>query len=413
MKIIVQKFGGTSVATNEARLALRKKVCKAIDSGYKPVVVVSAMGRKGAPYATDTLINLLKEENPNVDCHELDFLMSCGENISVAVVAANLQTADIKAQALTGGQAGLITDDQFGSAHILQVDTKYIRELLDKGIVPVVCGFQGKTQDNCHITTIGRGGSDTTAAALGAALHAEVVEIYTDVDGIMTADPHIVNEAELLECITYSEICQLAYQGAKVIHPRAVEIAMKKNIPLMIKSTFSDAPGTLITNDFSEDTSDYLPAVNRIASGVTYLDSVSQIKIDFSEEDSEASTKIFDVLAKNKINVDCLNVNPDKVVFTVDEVDLNKAIDLLKENNFTNLNTKKECAKVSVVGAGMRNTPGVMATFVKAFSQKNIPILQTVDSNITISAVIARVNLSQALTSLHNAFSLKKKLLRE
>ena len=407
MKIIIQKFGGTSVATAESREAVRKKVLNALDAGYCPVVVVSAMGRKGEPYATDTLINLLKSENANVAKHELDFLMSCGENIGAAVVAANLQAVGIKAQAVTGGQAGLITDANYGSARIIKVDTKYLVKLLEADIVPVVCGFQGVTEDHCNITTIGRGGSDTTAAALGAALKAEVVEIYTDVEGIMTADPRMVNAADILECISYGEICQLAYQGAKVIHPRAVEIAMQKSIPLMIKSTFSDAPGTLITNDFGEDTSD-LPITTRIASGVTYLNNISQIRIALDANDSESSTKIFDLLAQNNISVDCLNVHPGEVIFTVEETDLTNAIEILKENGFSNLTIEESCAKISVVGAGMRNVPGVMATFVKAFSKINIPILQTVDSNITISAVVSREHLCEALTSLHEAFGLTK-----
>ena len=410
MKIIVQKFGGTSVATPESRQAVRQKVLNALDEGYSPVLVVSAMGRKGEPYATDTMLNMLKDENSYVDKHEIDFLISCGENIGTAVVAANLQSVGLKARALTGGQAGIITDNKYGSARILKVDTKYLRELLEKDIVPVVCGFQGVTEDGKNITTIGRGGSDTTAAALGAALKAEVVEIYTDVDGIMTADPRMVKTAEVLECISYGEICQLAYQGAKVIHPRAVEIAMQKNIPLMIKSTFSDAPGTLITNDVGEDMcGDDMPITDNIASGVTYIPDISQIKISINADNNTASMDIFDLLAQNNINVDCLNVHPGEVIFTVEEVNLANALELLKNQNYKNMSTEKECAKVSVVGAGMRGVPGVMATFVRAFSNAGIPILQTVDSNITISAVVSRVYLCPALMALHEAFGLTKK----
>ncbi len=407
MKIIVQKFGGTSVATSESRQAVRQKVLNAIDAGYSPVLVVSAMGRKGDPYATDSLIELIKKENASVAKHELDFLISCGENIGTAVVAANLQAVGIKAQALTGGQAGLITDDNFGSARILKTHVKYLMQLIGSDIVPVICGFQGVTEDYCNITTIGRGGSDTTAAAIGAALKADLVEIYTDVDGIMTADPRMVKDAKILDCISYGEICQLAYQGAKVIHPRAVEIAMQKNIPLLIRSTFSDAPGTLITNDFGEDTSD-LPASDRIASGVTCLQNISQIRITLDKKDVAASTEIFDLLAKNHVNVDCLNVLPGEVLFTVDEADLDKAVKLLEEKAIGQLAVEKSCAKVSVVGAGMRGVPGVMATFVRAFSALDIPILQTVDSNITISAVIARERLTEALSGLHHAFALDK-----
>ncbi len=407
MKIIVQKFGGTSVATEQSRQAVRKKVLNAIDEGYSPVVVVSAMGRKGEPYATDTLINLLKSENKSVDKHELDFLASCGENIATAVVAANLQSVGIKARAVTGGQAGMITDNNYTSARILKVEKDYLLELLQNDIVPVVCGFQGVTEDGKNITTIGRGGSDTTAAALGAALNADVVEIYTDVEGIMTADPRIVKDAKILNSISYGEICQLAYQGAKVIHPRAVEIAMQKNIPLLIKSTFCDAPGTLITNDFGEDTKD-LPITTKVASGVTYLNDISQIRIQIDNDDDDSSMKIFDLLAKNNISVDCLNVHPGEVIFTVEEQDLQKAISLLQDNGFNKFVLEEKCAKISVVGGGMRGATGVMATFVRALSKNGISILQTVDSNITISAVVDKEHLQTALTALHEAFGLTK-----
>ncbi|MDR2007113.1 MAG: aspartate kinase [Acidaminococcales bacterium] len=407
MKIIVQKFGGTSVATLEARGAVRKKIIKALDEGLQPIVVVSAMGRKGEPYATDTLLNLIRAENPAVAKHEIDFLISCGENISAAIVAANLQAAGIKALALTGGQAGIITDDKSGAARILKVDTTYLRELIDDGIVPVVCGFQGSTENGRSVTTIGRGGSDTTAAAIGAALKAKAVEIYTDVEGIMTADPRMVKQAEIVECISYGEICQLAYQGAKVIHPRAVEIAMQKNIPLIIKSTFSDAPGTLITNDLGEDTKD-TPIIDRIASGVTYLPDISQVRIAMNEEQNTAGMEIFDLLADSNINVDCLNVHPGEIIFTVEENDLDKAVNILHSKGFDKMAVEKSCAKVSVVGAGMRGVPGVMATFVRAFVKAGTPILQTVDSNITISAVIAREHLNKTLAQLHEAFGLSK-----
>jgi aspartate kinase len=322
-------------------------------------------------------------------------------------VAANLQAEGIKARALTGGQAGIMTDDRFGAARILKVDATYLRELIDEGTVPVVCGFQGITENGRSITTIGRGGSDTTAAAIGAALKAEAVEIYTDVEGIMTADPRMVKKAEIVECISYGEICQLAYQGAKVIHPRAVEIAMQKNIPLIIKSTFSDAPGTLITNDLGEDAKD-APLTGKIASGVTYLPDISQLRIEIPAGQNGAGAEIFGLLADNGINVDCLNVHPGEIIFTVEESDLDKAAAILRAEGFDKMTVEKTCAKVSVVGAGMRGVPGVMATFVKAFVYSDVPILQTVDSNITISAVIAREHLGKTLAALHEAFGLAK-----
>ena len=202
MKIIVQKFGGTSVATTEAREAVKNKVQCAMTKGYSPVVVVSAMGRKGDPYATDTLIGVLKAANISVNNREMDVMMCCGELISSAVMTATLQASGINAMALTGGQAGIITDSQFGAAKIKNIDTCELMNLLEAGVVPVVCGFQGMTENHGKFTTLGRGGSDTSAAALGAALNADLVEIYTDVEGIMTADPRIVKDANILQQIS-------------------------------------------------------------------------------------------------------------------------------------------------------------------------------------------------------------------
>lgn len=247
MRILIQKFGGTSVATPESRQLVVEKINKALNKGFMPVVVVSAMGRSGDAYATDTLLQVAKTANPLVENRELDQIMYCGEMISAAVMAATLQGAGLKASMLTGGQAGIITDDNYTNAHIVKIDTSAIQQLLWQGTIPVVCGFQGITYHH-QLTTLGRGGSDTTAAALGDALEAEKIEIYTDVEGIMTADPRLVPNARLLDCISYEEACQMASQGAKVIHPRAVEFAMKKRIPLIVKSTFSNHPGTTITH---------------------------------------------------------------------------------------------------------------------------------------------------------------------
>lgn len=203
MKILVQKFGGTSVASQEARIAVKDKVQKAVRSGFAPVVVVSAMGRKGEPYATDTLIKVLKETNLSVNVRELDMMMCCGEIMAACVMAATLQKFGINAMALTGGQAGIITDSQFGAARIKNINVSNLHHLLESGVIPIVCGFQGMTENNGKFTTLGRGGSDTTAAAIGAALHAECVEIYTDVEGIMTADPRLVKEASIKYIVSF------------------------------------------------------------------------------------------------------------------------------------------------------------------------------------------------------------------
>lgn len=407
MRIIVQKFGGTSVATAECRAKVVKKVQQAIEQGMQPVVVVSAMGRKGENYATDTLIGLAKETNPSIACRELDQIMYCGEMISAVIMAGTLQAVGIDAMMLTGGQAGIITDDQFSNARITKVDSTRLLSLLRAGKVPVVCGFQGVTAD-FEFTTLGRGGSDTTAAALGAALLAEVVEIYTDVDGIMTADPRMVSNAKILDCISYGEVCQLAHQGAKVIHPRAVEIAMQKNIPLVVKSTFSDAPGTLITNISQESTADAGHFSDRIATGVTFITSIAQIKITLTNMEAHAASfQVFKQMAETGISVDLINVHPGQIMFTVADDVAEKAAEQLRSLGYL-VETLHDCAKVSVVGGGMREVPGVMASFVEALATNQIAILQTVDSHTSISVLIHRPDVKLAVTALHEKFNLSQ-----
>lgn len=406
MRIIVQKFGGTSVATPEVRSLAVKKIKAAKQQGYSPVVVVSAMGRKGENYATDTLLGIAKAAYQNIAARELDQMMNCGEMISAVVMAGTLQAAGIDAVALTGGQAGITTDANFGSARILKVEPSGLTSLVKAGKTPVVCGFQGVSADG-ELTTLGRGGSDTTAAALGAALNADRVEIYTDVDGIMTADPRIVSNAQILDCISYSEVCQLAHQGAKVIHPRAVEIVMPKGIPLVVKSTFSDAPGTLITNVVKENT-DGTTVTDRIATGVTYLGNIAQVKIDVTAGDTgKAGFKVFKIMADNGISVDLINVNPGQIMFTVPEGVADKASAKLKEYGYA-AEIVYDCAKVSVVGGGMREVPGVMAGFVEALALNDISILQTVDSHTSISALVSKLDTEKAVTALHEKFGLSE-----
>ena len=406
MKIIVQKFGGTSVANEESRLAVKNKIQQAIHNGYSPVVVVSAMGRKGAPYATDTLIDVLKAENISVNVREMDVMMCCGEIISSCIMAAHLQKHGINAMALTGGQAGIITDSQFGAARIKNINVSNLHHLLEAGIIPVVCGFQGVTEDNQKLTTLGRGGSDTTAAALGAALHAEFVEIYTDVDGIMTADPRVVAQANILEKISYAEVCQMAHNGAKVIHPRAVEIAMSSNVPLIVKSTFSEAPGTIITNERAAGSLGSDVAINdNMASGVASLSDLAQFRIALNPEDMSAGRKLFEDLAAAGISVGSLNLSEREAMFAVFSPDVDRTCEVLDNTEFKYvLNTG--CGKVTVVGNAMRGVPGVMATFVAALASKKIAILQTVDSDTTISAIIKEEHLNEAVKALHEAFKL-------
>ena len=390
MKIIVQKFGGTSVASEEARIAVKNKVQQAIRNGYSPVVVVSAMGRKGAPYATDTLIGTLKDVNLSVNVREMDMMMCCGEIISACVMAATLQKFGINAMALTGGQAGIITDSQFGAARIKNINTSGLIRLLEAGIIPVVCGFQGMTENNYKFTTLGRGGSDTSAAALGAALKADFVEIYTDVEGIMTADPRIVEKANILQQISYAEVCQMAQNGAKVIHPRGVEIAM----------------GSKITSERIGQGNGGEIAINEsCASGVAHLNDLAQFRIDLNPQDITAGRNLFEDLADAGISVGCLNLSEKEAMFAVFSPDVEHTCKVLDATGFK-YTLNEGCGKVSVVGSAMRGVPGIMATFVTALASHNIAILQTVDSDTTISAIVKEEYLVEAVKALHEAFKL-------
>jgi aspartate kinase len=405
MRILVQKFGGTSVSSTANRRLVADKINCAIGSGFQPVVVVSAMGRNGQPYATDTLIGVARESHPLLSRRELDLMMGCGEIISAVVMAATLQEIGINAVVLTGGQAGIITDNQHGNARIVKVDPTRVLAELDKGNVPIVCGFQGITVEG-DLTTLGRGGSDTTASALGAALSAETIEIFTDVDGIMTADPRLVPHAHILDRISYVEVSQLAHQGAKVIHPRAVEFAMQKNIPLVVKSTFSDAPGTLITASVTTKEIFDSAVIERIATGVTYVKEITQVSINLAAEGANLErSRIFQLLANSSINVDLINILPRQILFTVQEGDAAETYQRLSEAGYS-LTTLDNCAKVSVVGGGMGDVPGVVASFVEALAQNEIPLLQTVDSQTSISALIDGQYLEIAVSALHRQFGL-------
>jgi aspartate kinase len=403
LNIIVQKFGGSSVTTSELREKAVDKIIRAKSKGCLPVVVVSAMGRGGAPYATDTLLGLVKPIYPDLSKRETDLLLSCGELISAVVFAATLESKGCSAVVLTGGQAGIITDDNFANAKIIQVNPKTILNYLREGKIVVVAGFQGITKRG-DVTTLGRGGSDTTAAALGVALDAVEIEIYTDVEGIMTADPRIVPEAKILEVVTYHEICEMALQGAKIIHPRAVEIAMEKAIPLRVKCTFSDAAGTLITGSDNDKT-----RINndRIITGVSYIPNVVQIRIDIPSPKlkPEIELKVFKLLAEHSISVDLFNILNETIIFTVQESSAREAVKLLTEGGF-DLKIKENCAKVSVVGAGMRGIPGVMAKIIEALNKAGVSILQTADSHTTISCLVNMSDLNNAVIALHGGFGL-------
>jgi aspartate kinase len=395
MKILVQKFGGTSVSTHEKRKLVVSKVLNAKALGYFPVVVVSAMGRKGEPYATDTLLSLIDANFKVVNPLAVDLLMSCGETISTVIMCNELSNSCIDAVPLTGGQAGIITDCNYTNAAILNVDTKKILGIMKEGKVPVVAGFQGQ-DENGYFTTLGRGGSDVTAAILGAALNAVETQFYKDVDGIMTADPRIVTEATLIKKISYDEIFQFADQGAKVIHPRAVEIAKEYNIHLVIKNTMNNCDGTVISNLGTED-------YENVITGITHINDRVQIKVC---KNSDASyNDLFDILAENLISIDLINVFPKEKIFTIDEKDFNKFQTLIKEFNMS-YSFVKECSKISIIGSKMKGIPGVMARILKALTRENVEVLQTADSHMTIWCLVETEYVENAINALHREFKL-------
>jgi aspartate kinase len=403
MGILVQKFGGTSVATPEQRARVLHHIRKALAEEYRLVVVVSAMGRKGDPYATDTLLQLPKQYDDQITPREKDMLMSCGEIISATTISSMLTKHEIKNVVLTGGQAGIITNDHHTNAQILTVNPKRILRELEGNQVVVVAGFQGQTTDG-EITTLGRGGSDTTATALGVALRADYVDIFTDVEGIMTADPRIVDDASYLERVTYTEMCNLAFQGAKVIHPRAVEIAMQTNTPIRVRSTMSDHPGTLVTNATE---SDRLAGEVRDLTiiGITQMADVTQIKIRLEQGQYDSQLKVFKTMADHGISVDFISVNPSEIAYTVYDGMAERAAQLL-----TGLGLHPEltggCAKVSVVGAGIAGVPGVMAKISEALTEEDIQILQSADSHTTIWVLVRGEDMVKAVRALHRKFDL-------
>ncbi|WP_071395285.1 aspartate kinase [Bacillus tuaregi] len=401
MKIIVQKFGGTSVRDDKGRQHAKKHIQSAIKEGYKVVVVVSAMGRKGDPYATDTLLSLVNGSKSLISNRETDLILSCGEIISSVVFTNMLLQEGINAIALTGAQAGFRTNDDHMNAKIIDMRCERVMWAFKTHDVVVVAGFQGQTK-NGDITTIGRGGSDTSAAALGVALNAEFIDIFTDVEGIMTADPRIAEKARPLQVVTYTEVCNMAYQGAKVIHPRAVEIAMQTKVPIRIRSTYSDNLGTLVTSQSREDT-----IKDRMVTGIAHVSGVTQIKVYAKKEQYDLQAEVFKAMANEKISVDFINISPNQVVYTVTEEMTDKAMSVLRSLGHEPT-VERECAKVSVVGAGMAGVPGVTSKIVGALSENSIRILQSADSHTTIWVLIKEADLSTAVNALHNAFELDK-----
>ncbi|MFB9273553.1 aspartate kinase [Cohnella cellulosilytica] len=402
MELIVQKFGGTSLTDEQSRSHVLRHVIREYKAGSKVVVVVSAMGRKGDAYATDSLLELIRRNGDALPPRERDLLLSCGELISAAVLCSLLQAAGIPAVVLTGGQAGIVTDGHYGSARIVKMDCDRVeRHLTDKQVV-IAAGFQGVSGSG-EVTTLGRGGSDTSATALGAALKADVVDIYTDVDGILTADPRWVANARPLAAVSYEEICNMAHNGAKVIHPRAVELAMKAGIPVRVRSTFSDGEGTLVTHERALRGQGIW--YDRTVTGLAHVSDVTQLAVINPDGPADLQLRVFRAMASHGISVDFINVMPTGVHYTVSEKDAPLAIELLRELGLEP-KVRKACAKVSVIGGGMNGEPGVMAVIVEALTDSGIPILQSADSNTTIWVLISQEDLAAALQALHTAFRL-------
>ncbi|MFT4413618.1 aspartate kinase [Fredinandcohnia humi] len=404
MNIVVQKFGGTSVKNDASRERARKHIASAVSEGYKVVVVVSAMGRKGDPYATDTLLDLVEGSKAQISKREIDMLISCGEVISSVVFTNMLNKHGLSATALNGGQAGFRTNNEHTNARITQMNCDRLLQTLEDHDVVVVTGFQGISKIG-DVTTLGRGGSDTSAAALGVALQAEWIDIFTDVEGVMTADPRIVDDARPLSVVTYNEICNMAYQGAKVIHPRAVEIAMEAKVPIRVRSTYSDSPGTLVTT--LDKRREGIDVKDRLITGIAHVTNVTQLKVQAKKGQYNLQTEVFKAMANEEISVDFFNITPNGVVYTVSGDMTERAVKKLKELGYDPVVTEK-CAKVATVGAGMNGVPGVTARIVTALSEKGIQILQSADSLSTIWVLVKESDMIEAINALHRAFHLSE-----
>jgi aspartate kinase len=397
VNIVVLKFGGSSLATAELRELAGSRVLDVVKRGDSPVVVCSALGRAPDPYATDTLAELLGpvRTGPN-----RDLLLACGEAIACALFAEQLCALGIPAQAMNGLQAGITTDDVYGDAEIVDVDPQPIRAVLARGLIPVVTGFQGGAPDG-STTTLGRGGSDLTAVALGDALGAHSVEIFTDVSGVMTADPRRVAGAHALDRATQAEMVELAGNGAKVMHHKAAELAHATRTPYMVKGLRSGI-GTTIDDAAPVD-------ADRPVSGLTVLRDVTFCRIiQGLTEDADRSDLDREVLARvagRGISVDMVNVNDAGVFFIVDDEHADEVRPVLADLNLA-LRMRPHCAKISVVGAGMRGTSGVIYRVVKAVTDAGVDIIHSTDSNITISILVPADQSLTAEQALHDAFRL-------
>jgi aspartate kinase len=408
MGLIVQKYGGSSVADAEGMKRVAARIVASKRDGNQVVVVVSAMGD-----TTDELIDLANQVTPIPNGRELDMLLTAGERISMALLAMAISSLGHEARSFTGSQAGVITDSSHGRARIIDVTPGRIQEALNEGAIAIVAGFQGISQDTKDITTLGRGGSDTTAVALAAALDADVCEIYTDVDGVFSADPRVVPSAKKLKSVTYDEMLELAASGAKVLHLRCVEYARRYDLPIHVRSSFSTNEGTWVVKDHPEG--DQMEQA--IISGIAHDKSEAKITIVGVPDRTGVAARIFQAIADNDINIDMIVQNVSAaatgltdISFTLPKSEGANASQILQklqgEVGFASILYDDQVGKISLVGAGMRSHPGVTATFFAAMAEAGINIEMISTSEIRISILCRVTDLEKGVKAAHTAFQL-------
>ncbi|MGW6144670.1 aspartate kinase [Streptomyces sp. NPDC055144] len=411
MGLVVQKYGGSSVADAEGIKRVAKRIVDAKKNGNQVVVVVSAMGD-----TTDELIDLAGQVSPIPAGREFDMLLTAGERISMALLAMAIKNLGHEAQSFTGSQAGVITDSVHNKARIIDVTPGRIRTALDEGNIAIVAGFQGVSQDKKDITTLGRGGSDTTAVALAAALDAEVCEIYTDVDGVFTADPRVVKKARKIDWISFEDMLELASSGSKVLLHRCVEYARRYNIPIHVRSSFSGLQGTWVSNEPHIDQGDQ-KVEQAIISGVAHDTSEAKITVVGVPDKPGEAANIFRAIADSQVNIDMIVQNVSAastgltdISFTLPKTEGRKAIDALEKTKtavgFESLRYDDQIAKISLVGAGMKTNPGVTAGFFEALSDAGVNIELISTSEIRISVVTRADDVNEAVRAVHTAFGL-------
>ncbi|OBJ70095.1 aspartate kinase [Mycobacterium sp. 1274756.6] len=407
MALIVQKYGGSSLADADRIRRVAERIVETKKAGNDVVVVCSAMGD-----TTDDLLDLAQQVCPSPPAREMDMLLTAGERISNALVAMAVESLGAQARSFTGSQAGVITTGAHGKAKIIDVTPGRLRSALDEGQIVLVAGFQGVSQSTKDVTTLGRGGSDTTAIALAAALNADVCEIYTDVDGIFSADPRIVPNAQHLDRVTFEEMLEMAACGTKILMLRCVEYARRFNIPVHVRSSYSDKPGTLVTGSIKD-----IPMEDPILTGVAHDNSEAQVTVVGIPDTPGYAAKVFRAVADADVNIDMVLQNVSKVedgktdiTFTCPRADGPTAVDKLEslrdEIGFSNVVYDDHIGKVSLIGAGMRSHPGVTATFCEALADAGVNIELISTSEIRISVLCQDTELETAVRALHEAFNL-------